>query len=91
MTNYFFIAVFTVEAVLKIIAIGFPLYWRDAWNRFDFVVVILSLIGLFVNAGVGTCRLPERLSVAPRLSAPPARLRSRGSQRHVPHPAPRAR
>nr|CCA18882.1 similar to sodium channel putative [Albugo laibachii Nc14] len=45
-----FTALFTVECALKIIAMGFirskGAYLRDAWNVLDFVVVLMSLIGI---------------------------------------------
>jgi voltage-gated sodium channel len=34
---------FLVEAALKIRRSGFRSYWRQGWNRFDFVVLLLSL------------------------------------------------
>ncbi len=44
-----FIAIFTVEAALKITGYGFRQYWRfDAWNKFDFMLVVVSLIDLFL-------------------------------------------
>ncbi|GFH11380.1 EF-hand domain-containing protein, partial [Haematococcus lacustris] len=46
--NYVFIALFTVEAVLKIIALGFVLgpntYLRSGWNCLDFLVVCVSFL-----------------------------------------------
>ena len=51
--NLVFLVIFTVEAILKIGAFGWALYWRDDWNKFDFIVVILSLAGLGFDAGVG--------------------------------------
>lgn len=44
--NYFFVAIFTTEAALKISGFGFAYYWRDDWNKFDFIIVILSLVGI---------------------------------------------
>lgn len=41
--NYFFAAVFTVEAVMKIIAYR-KNYFRENWNRFDFAVVLLTWV-----------------------------------------------
>jgi len=45
-----FTAIFTLEAVIKIIAMGFVVhrnsYLRDPWNNLDFVVVISGLIEL---------------------------------------------
>jgi len=48
-----FIVVFTMEAFLKIMAIGFPAYWMENWNRFDFIIVIASLIGKAFPSGPG--------------------------------------
>jgi len=42
--NYIFIAIFTGECVLKMFALRHH-YFRNPWNCFDFVVVILSIIG----------------------------------------------
>ncbi|XP_053203618.1 sodium channel protein para-like isoform X3 [Panonychus citri] len=42
MCNLFFIAVFTAECMLKIFALRFH-YFREPWNVFDFVIVILSI------------------------------------------------
>lgn len=42
--NYIFIAIFTGECVLKMFALRYH-YFRNPWNCFDFVVVILSIIG----------------------------------------------
>ncbi|EDV26566.1 uncharacterized protein TRIADDRAFT_22006, partial [Trichoplax adhaerens] len=43
--NYFFTIFYVIEAVLKIIV--FRLYYfKDAWNLFDFAVVILSISGM---------------------------------------------
>ena len=40
--NYFFSAVFFIEAVLKHIGLGFTRYWNNGWNRFDAFVVLAS-------------------------------------------------
>lgn len=51
--NYFFMLVFTVEAIIKIIAHRTH-YFKDAWNKFDFTVVVLTAIILIITwAGVG--------------------------------------
>jgi hypothetical protein len=39
--NYIFASIFTVEAVLKIYGYRRN-YFRDAWNKFDFTVVVLT-------------------------------------------------
>lgn len=44
--EYVFLAVFTMEAVLKIIAYGFLFhpgaYLRNGWNILDFVIVVVG-------------------------------------------------
>jgi len=47
--DYFFIIFFLVEAFVKIRELGFAVYWRSSWNRFDLLVVLLSLPSLLVN------------------------------------------
>lgn len=42
--NLFFIVVFTGECVLKVFALRWH-YFKEPWNVFDFVVVILSILG----------------------------------------------
>jgi len=49
--NYVFVVVFTVEAVIKIFALGPAEYFIRAWNRFDFTIVILSFVGMAFNLG----------------------------------------
>lgn len=45
--NHFFIAVFSAECFLKIFALRIH-YFKEPWNVFDFVVVILSIAGLSI-------------------------------------------
>lgn len=60
-----FTAIFTAEAVIKIIAQGFIFdrgcYLRDAWNWLDFFVVITALLNYLPNvtsvSGLRTFRL----------------------------------
>lgn len=42
--NQVFIAIFTLECVLKLLALRWY-YFREPWNIFDFVVVIMSIAG----------------------------------------------
>lgn len=44
--NIIFVTIFTIEAALKMIGYGFKYYFLENWNRFDFVIVILSLVAL---------------------------------------------
>jgi voltage-gated sodium channel len=41
--NYVFMAIFTFEAIFKLIAMG-TTYFKDSWNVFDFIVVCGSLL-----------------------------------------------
>jgi len=41
-----FTAIFTAEAVLKMLALGLYTYLQDRWNCFDIVIVVLSLVEL---------------------------------------------
>ena len=51
--NYVFVAIFTLEAVIKIIALR-CIYFDDAWNRFDFFIVVSTAIVLVITwSGIG--------------------------------------
>ncbi|KAM9843922.1 sodium channel protein type 4 subunit alpha B [Aulostomus maculatus] len=58
--NFIFIVIFTLECVLKIIALRHH-YFSVGWNIFDFVVVILSIVGLVL------ADLIEKYFVSPTL------------------------
>ncbi|XP_065190162.1 two pore channel protein 1-like [Sycon ciliatum] len=45
-----FTAIYTMEACLKILGLGPRQYFAHSWNMFDFVIVIMSLIGLLAQA-----------------------------------------
>mmetsp|Transcript_11321 Transcript_11321/g.26831 ORF Transcript_11321/g.26831 Transcript_11321/m.26831 type:complete len:1216 (+) Transcript_11321:1-3648(+) len=47
--NYFFTALFALEAALKIVSHGVVGYFRDAWNIFDFTVVNVSIVGIILE------------------------------------------
>ena len=44
--NFIFISIFALEAVLKLIGLGLRFYFLDTWNRFDFLIVILSILAI---------------------------------------------
>nr|QLB38374.1 Nav3-3 [Apolygus lucorum] len=48
MLNMIFIVIFSSECLLKIFALGYH-YFKEPWNLFDFVVVILSMLGLVLS------------------------------------------
>ena len=47
--NYIFTVIFLLEAILRIIALGFSRYIKDRWNQLDIIIVILSIIGILVD------------------------------------------
>ncbi|KAI6201313.1 Voltage-dependent calcium channel T type alpha-1 [Aphelenchoides besseyi] len=44
--NYFFTAVFTLEAAVKLYALGIRRFFRERWNQLDMFIVILSIAGI---------------------------------------------
>lgn len=45
--DYFFVLLFTIEAIVKISTYGRKAYFQNGWNVFDFIIVILSLPSFF--------------------------------------------
>ena len=56
--NYVFAGIFTVEAIVKLIAYSYH-YFKDGWNVFDFTIVVGTLISIVVSLTTG-------LSVGPQ-------------------------
>ena len=52
--NLIFTFTFIIECILKLIALGFTRYFLSAWNRFDFFVVIASVVDLCVSYATAT-------------------------------------
>eukprot|EP00756_Hemistasia_phaeocysticola_P039940 Hpha_TRINITY_DN16840_c2_g1::TRINITY_DN16840_c2_g1_i1::g.152421::m.152421 len=50
-SNIGFVAIFALEAIVKAIGLTPKYYFRDNWNRFDVVVVVMSLVGTFSGSG----------------------------------------
>ncbi|VDM64230.1 unnamed protein product [Angiostrongylus costaricensis] len=44
--NYFFTAVFTLEAAMKLAALGVRRFFSETWNRLDMSIVFLSVAGI---------------------------------------------
>jgi voltage-dependent calcium channel T type alpha-1G len=47
--NYFFTAVFILEAGMKVSALGLGRYLSDRWNQLDVVIVFLSVLGIVLE------------------------------------------
>ena len=60
--DYIFLSLYTIEMVLKIIAMGFIMrpfsYLRDPWNLLDFTVIFLGWISnLISNSNISSIRV----------------------------------
>ena len=52
-----FTLLFLTEAIVKIRTFGWKVYWREGWNKFDFIITLVaipSLMNIFVETGVAT-------------------------------------
>ena len=47
--NIAFTFIFIMEALLKMLGLGFTGYWFSGWNRFDFFVVLTSILDLMMD------------------------------------------
>lgn len=63
-TNYFFTAVFTFEALVKIIAFSVRGYFSQGWNIFDFFIVIISYITLIIGLSTSRDIGPKQATIA---------------------------
>ena len=45
-SNVVFTVIFFVEAVIKIVGLGWGQYWLSTWNKFDFVICTVSVIDI---------------------------------------------
>ena len=52
--NAFFAVAFAIEALIKVVGLGLSRYFSSGWNIFDFVVTLLSLVGVAVDVA-GAC------------------------------------
>lgn len=53
----FFTLLFLCEVLVKVDSFGWTEYWKDPWNRFDFIITLValpSLANLFTESGVTT-------------------------------------
>ncbi len=49
MINIVFTGIFMLEALLKILGQGPSQYFRDGWNRFDFIIALFSTVGVLIS------------------------------------------
>jgi hypothetical protein len=48
--NWIFFAVFVSEAILKVLGVGWQQYWAVSWNKFDFIIVLGSILAIFLKS-----------------------------------------
>ncbi|NWU90486.1 SCN5A protein, partial [Upupa epops] len=60
--NYFFVALFTAECVIKIIALR-HYFFISGWNLFDLAVVVLSLVSVGLSEGFESFFSPTLLRI----------------------------
>lgn len=48
--NYVFTGIFTMEALMRILGLGFKRYFKDGWNIFDIIIILGSYIGILIEA-----------------------------------------
>ncbi|XP_037539055.1 sodium channel protein type 4 subunit alpha B [Nematolebias whitei] len=56
-TNLVFLAIFTLELLLKLMTLGAFGYFQDRWNIFDFIVVVLGLLDVGLEGVQGLSML----------------------------------
>ena len=52
-SNLIFTIIFLLEAILKLLVYGWA-YFRTGWNKFDFFVVVSSIMDLAIDALIPT-------------------------------------
>jgi voltage-dependent calcium channel L type alpha-1D len=62
--NYVFTGIFTLEAIIKLIAFGIRDYFDKGWNIFDFVIVVISYITLIIGLTTDSDFGPKQATVA---------------------------
>jgi Ion transport protein len=60
--NYVFSGIFFIEAFIKITGSGPKIYFRDSWNRFDFLIATGSLVSIIISSQ-GTLTLKGALTL----------------------------
>ncbi|CAG9796230.1 unnamed protein product [Diatraea saccharalis] len=87
MLNMLFTAVFALEFIFKLAAFRFKNYFGDAWNTFDFIIVLGSIIDIVVsqvnelkNQKVVEKRLKETLLISGKWDAKSTRSEVVGMQ-----------
>ena len=62
LANYAFTAIFTLEAIFKLIAEG-KNYFTGGWNIFDFTIVVISYITLIIGQSLSSKVGPKQTTI----------------------------
>lgn len=54
--EWFFLATFILEVILKMYAMGAKEYFRHRWNIFDFTIILVSTTYSILTSAVSTCK-----------------------------------
>lgn len=63
-----FIAIFTVELIIKLLGEGVIMYLRDNFNAFDLLIIIVSYVDLVITHNKGNINTQKFSSIAGILS-----------------------
>ena len=64
MADRSFSIVFIIEAILKIVSLGFGVYLRNGWNKLDFFIVMPSIIDIIITYSVPESGAADIVGVA---------------------------
>jgi len=67
--NLGFAAIFAIEAAIKVIGLGVNFYFMDSYNRFDFLLVLVSFVVLALDFAQGEHLCTESKQTIPALTA----------------------
>jgi hypothetical protein len=56
--NYVFFVIYVIEMSVKWIGLGIRQYFRDKWNMFDFILVLISLVDVILSFSDGDMPFP---------------------------------
>ena len=61
LSSYIFYSIYVVECILKMVGFGATSYFLDNWNRYDFMIIILSTTQLLFVTGSGSSATAARV------------------------------
>jgi len=68
--------IFTIELIIKWFAYGIKNYFKNGWNRLDFVIVLVSVLGTVLDL-LGVADIPLFKSIRALRALRPLRALSR--------------